>query len=400
LSARLEPGADPYLDDHQLDGVPVLPAVVGMEAMAQAASLAAGVDEQPSLTDLRFRSPVTVDDFGGREIRSAALTGSHGVDVVLRDDLDHFTGDRFTGTVVQAPEPPPPRRISTCPRDGTSSWYGSLFFHSGRFRRVAGYDRLSAFGVQAWLNAGDEQSWFSEFHSEQLLLGDPGTHDATLHALLACVPHRRALPVGVDRFTVWRKPVGAFQVVATERAHTADEYVFDVDLLGEDGAVAAGWRGLLLRAVGPLDWPDGLPADLVGPWLSRRLIECGIDDRLELRTAEGNGSPIRIAGTGREIGAASLAVDSSVAVDPADCEDVELLSDKADHDMALSAARVRAVRTILGEKGAGAPLCVDQVTEDGIVVARCGEHRLITARTQVYATDRPTVIALAEKEAA
>src|SRR5262249_48200928 len=113
-------------------------------------------------------------------------------------------------------------------------------------------------------------------------------HDAALHALLSCVPHRRALPAGADRFTVWRAPEGPQRLDAREVAHTADDYVFDIDLLAPDGTATARWEGLRLHAMGSLRWPNGLPAQLVGPWLSRRLIECDIADRVELMTALGD----------------------------------------------------------------------------------------------------------------
>ena len=72
-------------------------------------------------------------------------------------------------------------------------------------------------------------------------------HDASIHVLLGCVPHRRALPVAVERFDVWRTAGGPVAVSAVERTHTADEYVFDVDVHDPDGQPVAHWTGLRLR---------------------------------------------------------------------------------------------------------------------------------------------------------
>ncbi|HET6501516.1 MAG TPA: SDR family NAD(P)-dependent oxidoreductase [Amycolatopsis sp.] len=307
FEADLSLGADPYLADHRVDGVPVLPAVLGLEAMTQAAALAGGPGLPVSVTGAGFRAPVTVDRAAGRAIRVAALAEPGGVDTVLADDTV-----RFLARIEPAGEPPPTLKPTFVPdsESGVSDWYGNLFFHEGRFRRVTGYAELSAFRVSARLTPSTADSWFSPFHSAELILGDPGAHDATIHALQACVPHRRVLPVGVERFTVWRQPSGPLLVHAREVAHTADDYEFDVDLLAADGAAVARWQGLRLRAVGPLDWPDGLPARLVGPWLSRGLIEFGIAGPVAVSTtlAAGTltatvlGEPPATVNSGRETG--------------------------------------------------------------------------------------------------
>jgi enediyne polyketide synthase len=201
-------------------------------------------------------------------------------------------------------------------------------------------------------------SWFSQFHSGQLCLGDPGVHDATLHALLACVPHRRALPVGVDRFTVYEAPGGPLRVRAREVAHTADDYVFDAGLVRPDGVAVARWKGLRLRAVGPVAWPDGLPARLVGPWLSRRLIECGVAGRVELMTSLREGK-LELAGAPGVRWATSAVAEDALAR--------------------------------LGHRG----LRMDRVAEDGLAVARAGAVTVVTARTRMLEPAEPVSVALA-----
>ncbi|GAA4872691.1 SDR family NAD(P)-dependent oxidoreductase [Saccharopolyspora cebuensis] len=313
VEAELSLGSDPYLDDHRIEGSPVLPAVVGMEAMAQAAATAGAAHERWALTDLEFRTPVVVEQSRSRRLRLAALVDGGAAEVALRDDTDDFGTDRFTGRVVAAAAPPGPRdeaEVAVSADDAPTSHYGSTLFHRGRFRRVLRYDQLSAFRVRAWIRADPRARWFSDFHSGDLLLGDPGAHDAALHALLACVPHRRALPVGADRVDVWCRPDGLLRVLAEEVAHGPDDYVFDVDLVGADGTPVARWSGLRLRAVGPLELPDGPAADLVGPWLSRRMIECGLP-AVELMTAPGT----RRAGTAAAL--AARATGDEVWHDPA-----------------------------------------------------------------------------------
>jgi enediyne polyketide synthase len=300
--AELGAGTDPYLADHRIDGLPVLPAVLGMEAMAQAATATGLTGPTWSFSAVRLSAPVVVED--AQTIRLAALAHSEGegdgpgVDAVLRDASDGFATDRFTARIGAAGDRPEPRAAWEPPPAADHGFYDGLFFHTGRFKRVLGYRLLTAFRVEAWVDAGPD-GWFSSFHAPDLLLGDPGLNDASIHALLACLPHRQALPVAVERFTVWRPPSGVCGVSAVERHHDNAEYVYDVDLHTLDGEILARWQGLRLRAVGPREWPGPLPASLAGPWLSRWLGESDVAQRVELVAAPGD----RAGGASAELAA-------------------------------------------------------------------------------------------------
>ncbi|MPY78616.1 MAG: SDR family NAD(P)-dependent oxidoreductase [Actinophytocola sp.] len=432
--AELSLGSDPYLDDHRIDGTPVLPAVIAMEAVAQATSHVDTTTSLPmSMTHLKFRAPITLTGPDPRTIQIAALTDAHGTDVIIRDDAD-----RVSGTLIAAPEPPAPQRTGQQPppsRDaGPHECYETTFFHTGRFRRLLSYELLSAFRVRAWIRAEEGSEvvpWFSPFHSGRLLLGDPGAHDATLHVLLACVPHRRALPVGVERITVWREPTGVLRVDAAEVSHTADDYVFDVVLSEPDGTIVAHWQGLRLHATTPPQRKGTLPVQLVGPWLSRRLVECGLHDHVELLTAPGRRTfgaatgllqQLTGASTGHDLAGAPrldgshasasyahntllLGVsDDPVGVDwesvpatpahagavPCDAADhpvAELLADKLGEDPTLARLRVWTAREALSKLGygQGEPLRIDRITEDGLTIVRTGAHHVATAK--IHTTD-------------
>lgn len=419
VSATLSLGDDPYLDEHRVDGVPVLPAVVGLEAMAQAADVVAGGRPEWSFEDVELRSPVTVEERGTRVVRTLALddgtAGADDVRVALRDESDGFDADRFAAVVRAAPPGRVDGPAGEVPTDSGSAvadtephpFYGPLLFHTGRFQRLVGYDRLSAFEVRARVRTDLDGAWFSDFHNRCLLLGDPGAHDTALHALLACVPHRRALPVGADRFTVWRKPSGTLRVHAVERSHTADDYVFDVDVTDEAGAQVAQWDGLRLRAIGPLHWARPLLVSLLGPWLSRRLIELDVAERVEL-VAVGSDSVERFgagwAHTAEQQGHVLLGrADSSVGLAwgvgrlaPAASDDDEViarLAGKLDEPVEVAAGRIAAGRAALARLGTeqSAPLEVDEVTDDGLAVL-CGPGAtVVVARPHVAGLGEPVV---------
>ncbi|MEV0156406.1 SDR family NAD(P)-dependent oxidoreductase [Micromonospora sp. NPDC050686] len=304
--AVLSAGADPYLREHRVGDVPLLPAVLGLEAMAQVAALTTGDRAGWAIRDARFAAPIDVPERGTRRIRVAALAAETGAEVAVavRADTDGFATDRFTGTVVgDVPAPPaagptaegetrPGPPAGTDPEHGVHPWYGPVLFHEGRMRRLTHAGPVSAFAVRATVDADDRDRWFASFLGQELLLGSPAGHDATIHALLACAPHRRVLPVAAAEVVVWQPLRGRLTVEAREVEHSADEYVFDVDVT-RSGVPVARWRGLRLRAVG--ENPEfvaardcgGLGVELVGPWLSRRLIEVGAVDAVELVAGPG-----------------------------------------------------------------------------------------------------------------
>ncbi|MFI6094791.1 SDR family NAD(P)-dependent oxidoreductase [Lentzea sp. NPDC051213] len=363
VEATLAAGSDPYLADHVIDGVPVLPAVMCLEAAAQTASSLTGDRDAWSLSEVVLRAPVTVES--RRTIRVAALTDGNAIDVRVTDDLDGFGSDRSRMRVTPAPAAQPAMPATPPAVRTPNPFYDSVLFHSGRFRRVLGYDELSAFRVRAWVNAG-EDDWFGEFHSSELVLGDPGVHDACIHALLPCVPHRRALPVAVERFTCWRRPEGPVLVTAREREHTVDEYLFDVDVHDPAGQAVARWEGLRLRATAAP--ARRLPMTLVGPLLTRRLIELGLADDIELVARPGT----RAAGAAKELATRWLGREVRHNASNALVADGVELSASYTRDHVLLALSSR-------------PVGVDwQAIGDGAVPLGSREHRLaldIAART-------------------
>ncbi|HCU95243.1 MAG TPA: hypothetical protein DHU96_22060, partial [Actinobacteria bacterium] len=83
---RLTLASDPYLADHRIDGLPVLPLAMAAEAMAQAASALAG-QPQLHLTEVAMPAPVVLPSDSGRGeaiIRVSALHRGETVETVLR----------------------------------------------------------------------------------------------------------------------------------------------------------------------------------------------------------------------------------------------------------------------------------------------------------------------------
>ncbi|MFI5495985.1 SDR family NAD(P)-dependent oxidoreductase [Actinoplanes sp. NPDC051859] len=278
-------GTDPYLTDHRIDGTAVLPAVMGLEAMAQCAAVLTGGTETVEFTDVRLTHPVTVPDRDRRALRIAALAGDDGTDVVLRSAETGFATDHFTARISgPASTPDPATDLLAGVELSAAHLYGPLFFHGPRFRRVRGYRVLGAYGCVAVVDADPDGPWFSAYLDQRLRLGDAAARDAFLHLLQACVPDRLVLPVGVDRIRLHRPLAGRLVVSARQRAQDAEGFVFDLTVTGPDGAVVEDWTGLRLRTVrdtGLQRWP----LELVGAHLTRTLARLAQPPPVRLATA-------------------------------------------------------------------------------------------------------------------
>jgi enediyne polyketide synthase len=89
----LSPTTDPYLDQHALVGTKLFPAVLGLEAMFQAAAVLAS-ERLNTLERVTFDRPVATDD-GAVSLRIAALRSADGgVELALRSDQTGFQADQ------------------------------------------------------------------------------------------------------------------------------------------------------------------------------------------------------------------------------------------------------------------------------------------------------------------
>jgi enediyne polyketide synthase len=320
---RLSLPTDPYLADHRVDGLPVLPGVVGLEAMAQVASALAG-QHLRHVTDFCMDAPVVIPPGatdGQTVIRVCALRRAESVEVVLRCGSDGFQVDHFRAqfalpgaarssaarsSAARAGASGPADEASTeiggaagglpAPRSGIArdhvapagivdgtDLYGPICFQSGRFRRVAFLPEVTSRSCRALVRGGDDQPWFGAVAGSvdaPLILGSPGLNDATLHVLQACIPHRRMLPAGCDSVVFSGQEVrGAVQVLAARQPGTGGWNVTAVDATGQS---IVTWTGLRMQAVGPLAHAPAWHPALLATSLEGRAAELGLDPDLQV----------------------------------------------------------------------------------------------------------------------
>ncbi len=314
--AELAAESDPYLDDHVFRGERLLPAVMGLEAMAQAAAALAGMSGAPVFEDVRFERPVVVPVLRSVTVRLVALKREPGVvDVALRSGETGFAADHFRATCRFGPRPgglasdggategravagrtadtcavgsqaaDPPAAAALVPAgagfrervvrlEPASDLYGGLLFHGGRFRRLSGYRELTATACVAEISADGALPWFGRYLPGSLVLGDPAARDAAIHAVQACIPHATVLPVAVDRIV--SATLGLTErafVRAREREQDGESFLYDLEILSPEGVVLERWEGLRLRRVAEAEANGPWPAPLLGPYVERRVRE-------------------------------------------------------------------------------------------------------------------------------
>ncbi|HEV2345321.1 MAG TPA: SDR family NAD(P)-dependent oxidoreductase [Actinocrinis sp.] len=290
--ARISTDTDPYLRDHQIDGALVLPAVVGLEAMAEAACALAGRPLRLA-ADIALDHPVLLDGDAPRVLRLCALIDGDAVTVALRSDETGFRTDHFTARFPLDPAPHASTAVARIPGESgpgqsqaqapdakAEDLYGPLYFHRGVFRRVHSLHSLRARQVRVRILGDKSVRWFTGDRAAGagLLLGGIGCNDAAIHALQACVPHRRVLPVGCEAFWASGETTGAtVDVHAHERSADGGVYVWDLDVVDGAGILVACWRGLRLKDVGPLPRETPWPPGLFGVLLERGALALGLD---------------------------------------------------------------------------------------------------------------------------
>ncbi|MDH3889556.1 MAG: type I polyketide synthase [candidate division Zixibacteria bacterium] len=298
--AELTLDSDPYLKDHVFRGQRLLPAVMGMEAMAQAAMALAGKKTPPVMSGLRFERPVVLPEEGRLTIRLAALRKESGeVVVALRSEESSFAIDHFRAVCsfdeamsdFPAEEPTLEQPCESVALEPARELYGSLLFHRGRFRRLDCYRRLAATSCVAEISADGGTQWFGQYLASQLVLGDPALADAAIHAIQVCVPDISLLPVGVERvWTAKSESEGPWTVCASEQSHQGDLYTYNVRVIDHQGQIVQRWHNLQLSTIAGTEHKGAWVPALLGPYVERKLTDLAPSARVQVAVENGDGS--------------------------------------------------------------------------------------------------------------
>jgi acyl transferase domain-containing protein len=150
VHTELDPTRQPFLDDHRIDGTPVLPGVMGIEAFAEAARLLAPDHHVVGIEDVAFDAPLKFYRDEPRTITVQALLRPDGDDLVAEAQLSAervLPGQaepqrtvHFTGKVRLARRLLPPE-VGTVPADPSgesldSAQVYSFYFHGPAYQVV------------------------------------------------------------------------------------------------------------------------------------------------------------------------------------------------------------------------------------------------------------------------
>jgi len=457
VDAELSLRADPYLEDHVVQKQPLLPAVLGLDAMAQVAMALAGSEVVPVFENVQFSRPIAVSEHAPLTIRLVALQREPGlIEICLRSEETDFQVDHFRAACRFGPQehtavpglslsPFESGHIALNPQ---TDLYGRILFHSGRFCRLRGYHLLKAKECVAEITPDDDASWFGPYLPAGFILGNPAARDAALHAIQACIPHQRIVPTGIERLVILRNESGPRFVRAKERFRHGSLFVYDVEVTDAQGEVVERWDGLLLRAVEEIDARDAWPDALVGPYLERRLeeiadvapvrvaLECGLREERPassdavIQQALGKAARIwrrpdrKPVFFGEEGISAAHANDFTLAVAGAsgvacDIEEVAARTEDVWRDLlgeeklrladrmareraeSLDAAATRLWTALECLKKIGqpvsAPLVLESSTDDGWTLLRSGALTICTCAVMVRGNSAPLVMAFALK---
>ena len=455
FDAELTLDTDPYLQDHVFRGQRLLPAVMGLEAMAQAAMAVADRTSPPVFEDVKFDRPVVLPDNGKLTIRLAALVRESGqVEVVLRSEETSFSADhfravcKFEDNAKMEKESPIEHKVTgiAVPLKPQTDLYGSLLFHQGRFRRLGGYRHLASTECVAEIVPDGQSAWFGSYLPLELILGDPALRDTAIHAIQACVPDISLLPIGVERIQVGiRSTAGPWLMHAVERTHDKELFIYDVEVSEQDGRVIERWEGLRLKTIAGTEHEGNWVAPLLGPYLERKVreyipaaevsvaVDIGFNDNRRNRsdrairrvlgcdvsvTRRPDGKP-EVSGninvstshagdiTMAVAGRGAVGCDTQPVVErpeeewrnllgPEKCQLAATVAREAGEDKATAATRIWAVAECLIKVGANTdtPLILERADRDSWVLFTSGHYKAATLVASITGCDRPLVLAV------
>jgi len=257
LEANLDPKELTYLRDHAINGVPVLPGVVGIEGFATAAKHISSVlasdhsgFEIERLENIEFLAPIKFYGNKARKIvwKASALRITEGlqVRVSLESDIERKTGrtqhmQHFKGLVYLTPSQVEPPQAATPPKwvknkEVTAADIYRLYFHGPSFQVLEAAQRsgnsiLGRFNKKLVEVFADDPELLTTPLLIELCFQTAGLWEAGSTGVLG-------LPHSIGALKIYRKFVNGISVYADVKPKERDGQVyFDARVLDSKGNV-------------------------------------------------------------------------------------------------------------------------------------------------------------------
>jgi malonyl CoA-acyl carrier protein transacylase len=277
VETRLDPEEQPFLHDHQIEGVPVLPGVMGLETFAELASLLSPDRIVTGLREVEFLSPFKFHRMkpATLHLSAAGRPGPDGavlVDVRLSSRIQPKPGVpvqerlHFRGRVVLAAAPLEAKKVPFTP---TKDWTVDrkaiyrVYFHGPAYQVLDGVQidpghaiGLFRKGLPPNIAAvGDAEAIVERVAPRlvELCFQTAGVFDITQR-------HVFGLPAGLETLRVYRPVEERGRPLYAEAWHRKDDEGLDAHVVDADGNVYVELQDY--RTV-PLPEPKGM-AELIG----------------------------------------------------------------------------------------------------------------------------------------
>ncbi|MBV9743565.1 MAG: polyketide synthase dehydratase domain-containing protein, partial [Acidobacteriia bacterium] len=222
LIRKINPNFDRYLDDHRLDGQPVLPFAVATELMAEAVAQGWPEMQVTAIQEARLLQGVVLDS-ETKALRIVAkpkpLNGSAPSHIAV--EVTGTTRPRrvhYRATIQLASRLPDAPAITIPPlSDGHAfsmdvpSLYRHWLFHGPSFQGIERIDSLSASGIRAQLATSAPRNWLAGVTAGEWLF-DPLMFDSALQLLVVWAREHwdmTALPSGFEQCRLFGRPSSA-----------------------------------------------------------------------------------------------------------------------------------------------------------------------------------------------
>ncbi|WP_157441918.1 SDR family NAD(P)-dependent oxidoreductase, partial [Actinoplanes awajinensis] len=271
VQTTLDPAATPFLDDHRIDGTPVLPGVMGIEAFAEVARLLVPGWHVVAVEDVNFSAPVKFYRDEPRTLRVTALLRPAGADLLAECRLSAErtlpgTGEvqrttHFTGSVRLSAQPYDLGRddaeVHPQPPELSPAEVYRLYFHGPAYQVVGsawrhGDGAAARFATDLAAPAGEPTVVGPRL--VELCFQTAGLWEAGRQGRLALPAHVGAVRLGGD-------PAEHAGLLATVRPDGRGG--FDCVVRDDDGAVV-----LCVDGYRTVELPDALPEDVCAPFRS------------------------------------------------------------------------------------------------------------------------------------
>ncbi|MBZ5504301.1 MAG: SDR family oxidoreductase [Acidobacteriia bacterium] len=251
VEVRVDAQSHPYLDDHRVAGIPVVPVVLALEWMVRAANACRPGLIPAAVRNLRVLNGIKLDRFErAGEVFAVNCRQSGGdehaeITVELRGHSGTLHYSAVVEMAVRTPVPPQaPELPDLGPWTQSEIYDGHVLFHRERFQVIRSMDGISNAGIIGMLAGTNDVGWPSEAWCTDPALLDGGLQLAGLwtRQVLGGI----CLPMALADLRLYRPGLvtGPVRCVVHARQVFGARAVCDVSFVDPTGSLIVEMRGV------------------------------------------------------------------------------------------------------------------------------------------------------------